>query len=272
MSTDKSIQLPTRVKDETGNIYGKLTVLSYAGSKLKALPGAYWNCRCECGGEHIVGGRALRNGTIQSCGCSKTRTDEVGSKYAKLTVIEFAGNTKSGDSRWKCLCECGSTTTVARGELRKGSTLSCGCHRARSGGACSGRQATPEYTSWQEMKRRCYNPKAPYYEIYGGRGISVCQRWLDSFVNFLEDMGHKPFPSATIHRINGDANYEKDNCKWASKEEQGLYTSKTIQILHNGELTSMRGLARKLGIVHRTIARRLQQGWTMESIIKHYST
>lgn len=209
--------------------------------------------------------------TDDSIKLSPRAKDETGNVYTKLTVIEFAGNTKSGDSRWKCLCECGNTTVVARGDLCKRSIKSCGCHRASSGGACSGRKKSPEYTSWQEMKRRCYNPKAPYYEIYGGRGITVCQRWLDAFVNFIEDMGTKPFPEATIHRIDGDTGYEKDNCKWASKEEQGLHTSKTIKILHNGELTSMRGLARKLGIVHRTISRRLEQGWTMESIIKHYS-
>ena len=81
MSTDNSIQLRPNVKDETGEVYGKLTVLGYAGSKLKSLPGAYWNCLCECGREHIVAGRALRNKTIQSCGCSKNRTDEVGNEY-----------------------------------------------------------------------------------------------------------------------------------------------------------------------------------------------
>jgi hypothetical protein len=259
MSTDNSIQLPPAVKDETGNVYGKLTVLGYAGSKLKALPGAYWNCRCECGSQHIVAGRALRNGTILSCGCSKQRTDEVGNKYGKLTVIEFTGNTKSGDSRWKCLCECGNETTVARGELRRGSTKSCGCHRASAKGMCE----SPEYTSWQEMKRRCYNPKAPYYEIYGGRGITVCQRWLDAFVNFLDDMGPKPFAEATIDRIDGNSGYEKDNCRWATKLEQSQNSRKVRMITYNGETRCLRDWARKLGITHSTLRSRLER-WTLE--------
>lgn len=261
MSTDKSIQLQTRVKDETGNIYGKLTVLSYAGSKLKSLPGAYWNCRCECGGEHIVGGRALRNGTIQSCGCSKNRTDEVGSKYGKLTVIEFAGNTKSGDSRWKCLCECGNTTTVARGELRKGSTRSCGCHRASAGGMCN----SPEYTSWQEMKRRC-DPDYKAKHLYGDRGITICERWQFSFNAFLEDMGTKPFPEATIDRIDNNGNYEPGNCRWATKLEQSQNTRKARMLTYNGETHCLREWARRIGITKRTLSVRIER-WGLEKAL-----
>lgn len=270
MSKSHSTQLPPRVKDETGNVYGKLTVLSYAGSNVKALKGAYWLCLCECGRETTVCGRALRNGTIQSCGCSKHRTDETGNIYGKLTVLKFAGNTKSSDSRWLCQCKCGNTTVVARGDLRKsyGGTKSCGCGRASAGGACR----TPEYTTWQEMKRRCYKPNAPYYHIYGGKGITVCDRWRTSFVNFLADMGPKPFPEATIDRVNGDGDYEPANCRWASKMEQSHNSRKARMLTCNGETLCVRAWARKLGVVHRTICRRLEQSWTINRIVDHYRT
>lgn len=262
MSTGNSSQLPSNVKDETGNPYGKLTVLGYAGSKLKALPGAYWHCRCECGAETVVAGRALRNKTIQSCGCSRQRTNEVGSVYNKLTVLEFAGNTKGGDSRWLCRCECGNTTTASRGDLRKESIKSCGCHRAKARGMCK----STEYTSWKEMKRRCYNPNYPDYDLYGGKGITVCQHWLDAFVNFFDDMGPKPFPEATVDRISGEGNYEKNNCRWATKKEQSHNTSKTRMLTYNGETYCLREWARRLGISHCTLRTRLAKGWPLEKV------
>ena len=261
MAETDSKQTPARVKDETGNPHGKLTVLSYAGTDLKSQKGAYWHCRCECGGDTVVCGRALRSGSIASCGCQQ-RTDETAKVYGKLTVESFAG-TRRKLAHWLCRCECGNMTTVAGADLRRGSIVSCGCKRARAGGMCN----SPEYTSWRGMKRRCYNPNAPYYHLYGGKSITVCQRWLDAFVNFLEDMGEKPFPSATIHRINGSANYEPGNCKWASKEEQALHTSKTRKITYKGETKSLRGWARTIGITHRTLSARLDRGWSLEKAL-----
>lgn len=194
--------------------------------------------------------------------------DETGSVYGKLTVIKFTGRTKSGDSRWKCLCECGNTTTVARGELRKGSTKSCGCHRANAGNMCK----SSEYTSWKEMKRRCYKTNCPDYHLYGGKGVTVCNRWLDAFVNFFEDMGPKPFPEATIDRLDGNGNYEKSNCRWASKLEQSQNTSKARMLTYNGETHCLREWARRLGIAHGTLRRRLSQGWPHENVFssEHY--
>lgn len=280
MSTDNSIQLPTNVKDITGKPFGDLIAISYAGSKLGSQNGAYWLFRCKCGVEKVLSAGAARSGNIHSCGCSKNRTDEVGSKYGKLTVIEFAGNTKSGDSRWKCQCECGNTTTVARGDLRKKSIKSCGCHRASAGGGYK----TPEHNSWKDMKKRCYNPKAKYYHCYGARGIVICKGWLDSFVHFMSDMGKKPSSDHSIERKNNDGNYScghcdecvangwPANCKWATTMEQGQNTRKTRLLTHNGESHGLREWARRLGVTHRTLARRLdEQGWTMEQVVQHYT-
>ena len=188
--------------------------------------------------------------------------NELGNPYGNLTVIEYAGRTKGGDSRWLCRCKCGNTTTVARGDLRKsyGGTKSCGCGRKTQGGGYK----TPEYTTWKEMKRRCYNPRNSQYHLYGGRGIVICNRWRTSFINFFADMGPKPFSEATIDRINNNGDYEPSNCRWATKLEQGQNTRKARMLTHDGETMCLRAWARKLGITHRTLSVRLKRGWSIE--------
>lgn len=82
------------------------------------------------------------------------------------------------------------------------------------------RSLSPEYEAWHKMKQRCYNLNDPSYSSYGARGIIVCDRWLNSFSNFLEDIGPKPFDDYTLDRINNDGNYTPDNCQWSSKSQQ----------------------------------------------------
>jgi len=280
MSAGNSTQLPPLVKDITGKPFFYLTAISYAGTKLGSQAGAYWLFRCKCGVEKVLSAGAVRSGNIKSCGCRNNRTDEVGNKYGKLTVIEFAGKTKSGDSRWNCRCECGNTTIVARGELRKESTKSCGCHRASAGGGYK----TTEHSSWKEAKGRCFNPTYKDRHLYSERGIRMCENWRHSFPHFLADMGKKPSPKHSVERINNDGNYScghceecvangwAANCKWATAMEQGQNTRKTRLLEYNGEAHSLREWARRLGVTHRTIARRLdEQSWTMEQVVKHYT-
>ena len=147
--------------------------------------------------------------------------DETGKRYGRWTVIAFAAN-HNGKSYWKCRCDCGVEKDVMGKNLRNGRSQSCGClmaelsaEKATSHGRCR----TRTYHIWGAMKTRCTNKNYPQYDDYGGRGITVCERWLHSFENFLADMGECP-DGLTIERRNNDAGYCKDNCKWATRAEQ----------------------------------------------------
>lgn len=150
-----------------------------------------------------------------------------GHTFGRLTVVELIGGPRR---KWLCRCECGQEKIVATNELRRGDTSSCGCLRVAStrargkanmkhGSAADGVES-PEYRSWVEMRRRCTNPNFIGWKYYGGRGISICDRW-SSFAAFFEDMGPKPTARHSIDRFpDTDGNYEPGNCRWATAKEQ----------------------------------------------------
>lgn len=126
--------------------------------------------------------------------------------------------------RWQCICDCNQYCVVYSYDLKSGHTKSCGCLRREKTGEKRRTHGLsnkiPEYGTWKEIKKRCYNPKHQDYHNYGARGIAVCNRWLNSFEMFYADMGSKPSPSHSIDRINVDGNYEPSNCRWATPKEQ----------------------------------------------------
>jgi hypothetical protein len=113
------------------------------------------------------------------------------------------------------------------------------------------------------MRSRCSNPKEKFYSRYGGRGISVCGRWQESFENFLSDMGPRP-PGMTLERKNNDGNYEPTNCIWATQNDQALNTSTVRRLTFEGETLSLRGWALRLGIAWSSLKKRLANGWPLE--------
>ena len=198
--------------------------------------------------------------TSNSTQLSGHAKDETGNVYGRLTVVEFAG--VHDGIRWSCHCECGNTTIVSGRSLRNGRTKSCGCKHK----SVQGLSTSPEYRIWYDLKRRCYDTKKKDYKYYGARGITVCKRWRDSFLAFYEDMGAKPFPKATIERIDNDGNYEPGNCRWATQQEQ-TQNSRNVRLLtYNGETMGLAAWARKLGIDRCTLRLRLDKGWPLDEV------
>lgn len=159
------------------------------------------------------------------------RKNIIGQKYGKLIVLEYSRThiQPSGQKKavWLCECECGNKIEVQTSNLNKKSgTISCGCEKNKrvkemgSKNKKHGLVDSLEYNSWTAMKVRCLNPNTKYYKHYGGRGIKICDSWINSFDTFLKDMGPRPEANYSIDRIDVDGNYEANNCRWATKKEQ----------------------------------------------------
>ena len=159
----------------------------------------------------------------------RKKIDLTGQKFGRLVVVgDSEKRSARGHVLWSCHCDCGNDVVVRADNLLKGGTKSCGCYQKEMGilhgkvikhGHSAKATRSRTYVTWQTMKARCLNEKSTSYKNYGGRGITVCDRWLHSFENFLEDMGVRP-DDTSIDRINNDGNYEKGNCRWATAKEQ----------------------------------------------------
>ena len=155
--------------------------------------------------------------------------DMTGQRFGRLTVLRRAGSTRHREALWLCLCDCGNERTISGSSLRRGYSKSCGCLRDE---IVSNTQSTHRktktrlYNVWTHMIQRCYNPKHTAYKRYGGRGITVCNEWRNSFQKFHEwamETGYDEnaaFHKCTIDRIDNDKGYSPDNCRWVDMKTQ----------------------------------------------------
>lgn len=204
--------------------------------------------------------------------------DLTGVRFGRLTVVSFARREgdrvdgRRGGVRylWTCRCDCGGVVDVAGDKLRSKArpTRSCGCltveatrERRLTHGHTVGGTMTAEYRAWWNMISRCAAPENSRFADYGGRGITICDEWRNSFECFLADMGHRPSRRHSIDRIDVNGNYKPDNCRWATPREQSENKRSTRLVILNGEEMTVTEASRRTGIGVGTLSRRISGGW-----------
>jgi hypothetical protein len=191
-----------------------------------------------------------------------------GRRFGSLLVLARAGS-KDGRATWLCRCDCDTEKEILGYKLRAGSPRSCGCRTAaliaaakRKHGHRSNRNMSKTYRTWCAIMGRCRNPKNRAYPNYGGRGITVCDRWLD-FRNFLTDMGERP-PRRTIERKDNDRGYSPDNCRWATRTQQARNRRSTRLVPLDGRMMPLAEALARQGIKPGTFHMRMRRGWPLQ--------
>lgn len=193
--------------------------------------------------------------------------DLVGQRFSKLTVIKRAEkNSKSGNARWVCRCDCGKYSTVIGSHLLSGKTTSCGCNRYSK--TAKGHSKERLYRIWYGMHRRCYDPKDDKYKWYGSRGISVCKAWHD-FLAFRDwALNHGYSDELTIDRIDNDGNYEPSNCRWINIKSQANNRNSNRILKYRGKEYTAIQLAEQHNLSPHTVYNRLKLGWSIDRIVE----
>lgn len=201
------------------------------------------------------------------------RLDISNTKFGYLTAINVNRVAKSRAILWNCVCSCGNKCVVSTNNLRNGHTQSCGCYlkeRCSEMNSTHGKSKIKEYYVWKTMKSRCKNKSNGSYKNYGARGIMVCERWDNSFENFINDMGLRPSDKHSIDRIDNDGNYEPSNCRWADIFEQAGKKRSNKVLEFNGEIMILEDWARKFNITAGAISNHLRKGKSFDFICNYY--
>ena len=275
-----------KIQDLTGQRFGKLKVVERTEDHISSSGYKYvmWRCQCDCGNFINVRTTDLKNNHTQSCGClhkemlSKAKLiDLTGQVYGRLTVIKRVDDyiSPSGDRKvqWLCKCKCGKEVIVTGNNLRKGNSKSCGCYNRELLAKINlthNASNTRLYHIWTCMKDRCYNPKNKKYKDYGGRGIIICDEWIndfEAFANWAYDNGYIENVSrgeCTIDRIDVNGNYCQQNCRWVNQKVQTNNKRNNHYITYNGETHTVTEWNNILGYKKGVLSRRIFNGWSIE--------
>lgn len=206
--------------------------------------------------------------------------DITGERYGRLVAICSTGRKRGSNYIWQFKCDCGNEVELVSGDVRSGSSSSCGCFAREECGkrmrevavrvnplrAIHSMTGSRTFVSWDSMKQRCLNPSHNSYDYYGGRGIKVCTAWLDSFEAFLADMCERP-KGMTLDRIDPDGNYEPGNCRWATAKDQGNNKRSSRFLTHAGKTQTVAQWADEIGISRQSLRYRLESGWSTEEAL-----
>jgi len=198
-------------------------------------------------------------------------TDLTGIVCNELTVVAMLKPKQCGKQKktmWLCRCSCGNYHAVDANRLSSKRIKSCGCKKPIPSTKTKVKKdfvftEQPEYSTWMNMKAICYNPNNPAYNDYGGRGIQVCDRWLESFENFYNDMGKKPTSKHSLDRIDVNGDYCPENCRWADDKTQANNTRRNHFLEYNGIKHTLAEWSRIIGKSHKLISDRLSLGWSI---------
>ena len=198
-----------------------------------------------------------------------TAIDMAGVVVNGITILAKMAS-MNGKVVWQCRCPCGTEFQAAGTYLRSGKAHGCNqCSKKRVIRAITkhGAIGTREYVTYSAMKSCCYNPKDKRYDRYGGRGITICSRWMESFNNFLSDMGQKPSKEHSIERLEVDKGYEPGNCIWATLSEQANNRSNNTRIEINSVTKNLTQWSRETGVCRTVILRRMKRGLSGEALV-----
>lgn len=198
------------------------------------------------------------NITFQSLTPYPKITDLTGRRFTRLLVLGFLGKDSGRISLWLCQCDCGKQITATSGNLNSGSTKSCKCLRRESPHRIRhGMSRSPEYHAWQSMIERCYTRTNQHFPNYGKRGITVCDRWRNSFTHFYADMGKRPSPQHSLDRRDNNGHYEPKNCRWATINEQNNNKRDNRHITWRGKTQTLKMWSSDLRIQYPVLSCRL---------------
>lgn len=272
--------------DLVGKRFGHLVVILKLPNRI--LPNgneaSNWLCRCDCGNEIECIGSILNSGKKIACNsvCSKKYkavTELVGKKFGRLTVVEVFDSeidSKHSSRKCRCICERGNEVVVCSSSLKRENTKSCGCLQLESASRVNVKHGGTNdrlYKIWLSMKSRCYREKQKVYSNYGGRGIQVCEEWLNDYGAFRDwayDNGYNESAAhgeCTIDRINVNGNYCPENCRWVSVKEQNQNKRNNRILTLNGESKTLTEWAGVIGVDSHTVYNRIKKGWPMELVL-----
>lgn len=270
-------------EDICGNKYNMLLVIRQAEDYVNKNGRHFrkWLCRCDCGNEKAIPERALKCGITKSCGCLRQRENMCGKRFGRLVVLEkLQERNKHRSVLWLCKCDCGNTIKAPTSSLTTGNTTSCGCLRKENSiNACTKHGFTSNgkleklYLVWRHMKHRCTSPNDKSYKNYGGRGITVCDEWYNSYLAFREWAYENGYSEnynrleCTIDRIDNNKGYCPENCRWTDSVTQANNKSNNYYITFNNETHTASEWGKIVGIKGYNITRRIKAGWSIEEAL-----